>query len=303
MQHDEIGAIAEIAQQRAFVVGRTIEHPERAVGGCGHDYAVMAAAVAPFVDDRHAVRIAQDLRDAGTVADVAGIGRRQPLHIFLRSPRHRAPLRARGELEQTVIGEEACEGRRGIGRHVVDGGRPDRGAHRQEMQPRERFGIIFRFQIFAERHLPRRGIRQKFVGFAIEAHRVAQHAPIIAFQKRGRLRDEARQRSGIFEPAVVERHRERHFAGARRHVEVAEQGREIGIVRFVVDDEARIDRHRAAGRFDFDRVRVATDPRLAFIDRHAMMACEQPGGGHSRNAGADDRKIGARSGPSDAFNG
>ncbi len=145
-------------------------------------------------------------------------------------------------------------------------------------------------QILAQTHPRRGGLRQHRRCLAVEAQRIAQHPPVIAPRQHGRLGDEPREAARIFERAAIERDRKTHIALRRLHAEVAEEGAQIGIVRFVIDDEPGIDRRSA----DVDRMAMAADPVFALIERHAVVARQEPRSRHAGDAGADDGEIAAR---------
>lgn len=56
----------------------------------------------------------------------------------------------------------------------------------------------------------------------------------------------------------------------RRDAELGKQRRQIGIILLVIDDEAGIDRNLNSVVIHVDRRRMASGPRLAFIQRNVM---------------------------------
>ena len=119
-------------------------------------------------------------------------------------------------------------------------------------------------------HIPRR--------LTIEAREIAQHRPKARAQQVAPLGEEAAEiGAGIFETAVFHRNREGHLRGGRLDSEMFEQGRQIGIGRFIVDNETGIDAAGAVRRRDMNGVGMSTCPVIGFVERHAMALAQQPG--------------------------
>src|SRR5690349_9413653 len=76
------------------------------------------------------------------------------------------------------------------------------------------------------------------------------------------------------------------------HVQMAEESRQIGIIRPVEDDEAGIHRNGAAVIVHRDRAAMAADAWRLFIDRDVVARMKQEGGAKSGNACTDDRDPG-----------
>ena len=72
---------------------------------------------------------------------------------------------------------------------------------------------------------------------------------------------------------------------------MVEERREVGIVRGIVDDEAGIDRDRALGAIDIDRVGVPAEPAVLLVERHVVAAAQQPSRREPGDAGADNRNA------------
>src|SRR5258708_12042389 len=75
---------------------------------------------------------------------------------------------------------------------------------------------------------------------------------------------------------------------------MSEQRRQIGIIQFVVDDEADIDRNLCTVIVDGDGVAVSAGPDFAIINRDRMALRQGPGGGIAGNSRADNRKPHAK---------
>ena len=103
------------------------------------------------------------------------------------------------------------------------------------------------------RHVARRG--------AIEAHKISEHAPESRADGISPLGKQSQNAgAGIFESAVVKRHRERHVGPLTRDTDVLQQSREIWIGRVVEHYKARVHRHTA----DIDRVTVPAEAVIGF---------------------------------------
>ena len=101
----------------------------------------------------------------------------------------------------------------------------------------------------------------------VEARDVADHTPEARIAEVAPLRDQRAQiLQPVFQPPAVDRRTEAHVAFLDRHVEVAEQPRQVRVIRVVEDDEAGVDRlvaapagHHGAG--------MAAQPRLGLVER------------------------------------
>src|SRR6478735_8594838 len=70
---------------------------------------------------------------------------------------------------------------------------------------------------------------------------------------------------------------------------MGEQLGQIGIVQFVVDDEADIDRQRSPVVVDGNGVAVSARPYLAIVDRNRIALRQGPGRGIASNSRSDHR--------------
>ena len=77
----------------------------------------------------------------------------------------------------------------------------------------------------------------------------------------------------------------------RRDAEFGKERRQIGVILFVIDDEAGIDRNLNPVVIGVDRRRMASGPCLAFIKRDVVHLTQRPGCGGARDAGADDGDL------------
>ena len=126
-------------------------------------------------------------------------------------------------------------------------------------------------------------------GSIVEAPEVAQHQPETRVGEVALLGEEsAKAGAGIFEPAAVARNRERHVRSKRAHAEVSEKRGQVGIGSFVVDNKARIDRHRPARSFDRHGVGMSAKPGFTLIKHYVMALAEQPRCRKAGYASSDD---------------
>ena len=91
------------------------------------------------------------------------------------------------------------------------------------------------------------------------------------------------------EAAGVRRHRKAHAAFDRVDAEMGEQRLQVGIVQFIVDDEADVDRKLSAVIVDADGVAVAAGPEFAVVDGDRIMFRQGPGGGIAADSRPDHR--------------
>ena len=65
----------------------------------------------------------------------------------------------------------------------------------------------------------------------------------------------------------------------------------VGIVAFVVDDEAGVHRDTAIGRINIDGVGVTANMIFGFVERYTVALGEQPGCRQSGDSGANNRDV------------
>ena len=198
-------------------------------------------------------------------------------------PDHGSPGRTVGEIEQAVVKVEANERFRRIFANLHCRSGPDRRRHRIQIVIAKGPPVAAPIEIGAKRTeilttnvLPR---------LTKESHDIAQHRPIARPQQVGALRDEAAQSGpGIFDSPIVYRNRERHVAFARLDADVSEQGGEVRIGALIVDNKAAID-WRA---IPVERVRMAPESRLSFVEGHVARLGKEPCGAEPGNPAADN---------------
>jgi len=110
-----------------------------------------------------------------------------------------------------------------------------------------------------------------------------------------RLREEALERTLVFDPAALQRHGEGHVALLGPHVEVGEEAAQVGVVRLVVDDEPGVDRHATARDGQVAGIGVPARVVGCFVDDDFVVAAEQPGGPQAGDPGPDDGDFHERS--------
>ena len=152
------------------------------------------------------------------------------------------------------------------------------------------FAIAILIEVLAERRQAKLGDVAR--GLAIEPHDVAQHRPEAEVQDIALLGENAGEIAArIFEIAVVERDRERHFRRLGGRPQMREQRRQIRVGDLVIDDEAGVDRDRSRLRGSIDSVAMAAGATLGFENGHVMLLAEQPGGRKTRYARPHHRNI------------
>ena len=67
-----------------------------------------------------------------------------------------------------------------------------------------------------------------------------------------------------------------------------EQRRQVWIVSLVINDESGVDRCRPLIRWSVNRIRMAADPVVFFVNRYPMRLIKKPCRGHSGDPGPDD---------------
>ena len=130
----------------------------------------------------------------------------------------------------------------------------------------------------------------------VEGQDVAQHPEIGRRQQVAWLRKQAPRGFAPvdaaalpLEAAGVGGDRKAHAAFHGLDAEMGEQRRQVGIVQFVIDDEADIDRKRRPIVIDGDGVAVAAGPEFAIVDRDRIALRQGPGGGIAGNSRSDHR--------------
>ena len=150
MEHRDVPAVAERAEQAALVGARVGQHVEGLIGMDRHDDVIEGRAVPARIDDAHPAGFAHDPGDGGTEPDAVGVAGGQPLDVGPATADHGAPDRAIVKGKEAVVVEEADEARR---REVEDGGsrgRPDRPGHGQEVVVAEGGAVPARREIVAK---------------------------------------------------------------------------------------------------------------------------------------------------------
>ena len=220
----------------------------------------------------------------------------QPSGILARSALHRPPDRASGDLQQAVVLVEPHER---LGRIVADvtrGRRPDGGRLRQEVVLLEGGTIAAGGQVVAEIEVVvfnRRQVRRRL---AVEAHKIAQHRPEPRSPQVRSLGEKGRQTvAAIFDPTAVQADGEAHVRGAGGDVEMIEEGDEVRIAGFVVDDEAHVHRDRTLPSGGFDCMCMTADIAATLEQGHIVRLGEKPRGGHARDSRPDHRDLHASS--------
>ena len=274
MQPGDIALIGQRTEYPRLCVVGIAEHRQRLVAMRGDDDVIVAPALPAPVRHGNTRRVARDTGNARAIENAAFERLHELLHIFARAARHRPPGRPDLQAHQTVIVEEAQESERRKLLHLFDGKRPDRRAHRQQVIVAQARRIALLAQEVAERLFVEPLREHERRRRSVKLHDVADHPPHAQRRDVAPVREQSVEPGArIFEappPARIERSGERHVAFLRRDAEMIEHGGEVRIVRFIVDDEARIDRHLAFRTIGDDRVRVSARPRGLLVDRDVV---------------------------------
>ena len=227
--------------------------------------------------------------DRGAHADAVGEGRRERLDVARRAARDRRPLRAPGEREHPVVGEEGDQEARREGPHLLGVGRPHGGGlgHEQALDEPAREALVV--QEGAQRALVA-GVGEQGARRAVEAHVVGHHAQEARPREVRRLGDQpARAARGVLEVLVLRADREAHVGRLARDAELVEQRLEARVVAVVEDDEAGVDVPCGVVGVDADRVRVPADVIAGLVDDDLVLGVQQMGSRQARDARPDDR--------------
>ena len=280
VQHRPVRGEAEMLQDSALVGAGVGDEAERLVGVAGEDHMVEPPLVAAGEQQVDALRFAGDGGNVGVghhaepalLEHAVDIG---PGPAFDGAPDR--PL-VDIEFEQAMVGEEVDEGAGRELQHRAGRGRPDGGADRQQMVLDE--GV--RIAMVPEKRADA-GVAAGFGGGVAlgpfeEADDVGHHAPVARPEEVAALAEEAIEIApAIFHRAVIGRDRKAHVGGGGVDADMAEEGREVGVVLLVIDDKAGIDRHRAIGRQRVDGIGVSAQPGRILDQRHIGALGEQPG--------------------------
>ncbi len=135
----------------------------------------------------------------------------------------------------------------------------------------ERAAVALRIEIVAQTRqaaFQRAGVGRRV---AVEPGEVREHRPESGAHQVAPLGEEAEDIvAPVFQRPVLEADRETHVGGLGRNAQVIEQGHEIGIVRFVVDDEAHVHRCRSRRRGCIRREAVPAQPVSGLVERDAV---------------------------------
>ena len=277
VQNREVAIGAEGAEQRALLGVGVAQHRQRLMRVRRDDDVIMHGRAAGDIDQPHMLAVTQDGDDLAPEMQRPRQALKEPADIAAGSAGHRAPDRTASRLQQAVIGTKAHEGGGGVIAHGSGRRRPDGCGHGHDVVALEGGAVPPMVEISAEAQPL--GFHQPKVpgGLGIEAAEVAQHRPEARTDQVEALSEEpAEIGAGIFKTTIIHRHREGHLGRHRRHAEMPEQGGQIGIGLFIVDDETGVDAERAVGGLHRDRVGVSARPLIHLVDRHAMALAQQP---------------------------
>ena len=288
VQHRLVGLVGEGAEDVGLGGARIGQQRERLVGVGGDHHLVEllgGLAVGHDVDVRGVAGHGDDRR---ADADAVGEGGGERLDVARGAARDRRPLRAPGERQHPVVGEELRRGS-APGTTTSARGRPTTprrpgaraGGRRTSARSPRRPGR----RAASDR---RRGRRAAARG-AVEAHVVGHHRQEARPGEVRRLGEQAAEAArGVLEVLGLGADREAHVGRLARDRELVEQRLEARVVAVVEDDEAGVDVPGRIVGVDPDRVRVPADVVARLVDDDLVLGVQEMGGGQPRDARSDD---------------
>ena len=236
-----------------------------------------------------------DRRHGAAEPELIAEGGDHLLQIAAAAALYRAPHRAI-ILQQAVVAEERDEILRREVQHLAGARGPDRRPHRRQIIGQQAGREVAVGKICTERQSGQLARRMVFDALAVEGQDVAQHPQVGWRQQVARLREQALRGFAPvvaaalpLEPAGVGADRKAHAALHGLDPQMSEQRRQVGVIEFVVDDKADIDRDRCPVIVDGNSVAVAARPELAVVDRDRIALRQGPGRGIAGNSRSDNR--------------
>jgi len=196
--------------------------------------------------------------------------------VFARTALDRPPEGTTQNLEEGMIGKKANEGFGRKFHHALGGRRPDGSGNGQDVIVDEGLGIAKTLEEFADGEIVRAG-RDLLFSIAEEADNVGHQLPMARANYIAALTEKAAQDfAGIFHLTLTDGDGEGHIGPRRFDAEMIEQRRQVGIVLFVIDDEAGIDGNAALFGAGKDGVGVAAGAFVFFEKRDLLSPGKQP---------------------------
>src|SRR5579872_4195686 len=263
----------------------------------GHHDVIKELALAVSVGDDDTVSLSFDRSDCAAETDAILECRGQFVDIIPASTHDRPPYRA-VMLQEAVIAEE---------RHEIFGGkvhdlarwrRPDRSAHWREIvgqQARRKFAAP---EIITETYAGEPAGAVIVDALAVEDHDIAKHRKIAWRKQVFRLGKQTRRRlppilaaALPFKATGIGGDGEAHAALLGRNAQMRKQRGQIGVIQFVVDNEADIDRDRRALIVNLDGMAVTSRPQFPIKDRDMIPFRQDPRSGIAGNSRSNHRNA------------
>ena len=178
VQHRQVAAVFEGAQDAALLRRRIVQQGQRRVAVGGDHHLVEALHVAGDVAHLRAAGDALARRSPARRCGPRPVkAARQLADIGAAAALDRAPQAAAEDAHHAVVLEEADQGRGRIGADRRQRRRPDRRGLRQQVVVAERLAVALLGQVVVERGQRRLQRGQVLRPVPVEPHHVAQHAP------------------------------------------------------------------------------------------------------------------------------
>ena len=262
------------------------QHLQRLVAVCRDHDRIEARRCAVGQRQRHRIGLPGNRRNWRRNTDAVGESARQCLHVGMRSPLDHPPGRAIAQAQEPVPLEEADEI---VGReiqHALHRGRPDCRAQRENVLIHERLGVGVTLEVLAQRDRWTL-VLQELDGLPVEAHDVPQH-PVEGGPDQVPALGEQRVERGpvVLETRRIALHAETHVRRLRFDAELGHKPCEVRIGRLAEHDEPGVDGVVLPFQLHVDGVRVPPHVVVRLEHGHFVIALQQVGCDHTRDAAA-----------------
>jgi hypothetical protein len=290
VEHDFVGLVGPGAEQALFV-GVGIPEQFQGLVGVGADDNVVETFF-PTVGKAEvdAFRGSEDFFGGLAGEDVGFEEPEGPADVGVAAAGDDAPLGAVFEGQQSVVLEKVEVGIGGeIGEAFGRGG-PDGGAHGEEVAVAEDVGKVVLFEEGAEGELAGGAVGEGRGAEASEAAEFAEEGPVVGGNEMSETGEDAAEGgAGVGVAAVLLVVAEGHVGVFEGDVPFGEKAAEMGVVPVIHDYEAGVDGCAGVGSVGNGQgAGVAANSRIFLEEADPEVVLQQPGGGESGDAGADD---------------
>ena len=218
--------------------------------------------------------------------------RQHGTEVLPRAARHHIPLRAIGDIQQTVMLKEAQKQRQRKTTHLLKRARPDGSAHWQNVMTGKKRAEAVLFQERLERGVFVNIAHQRGFRLTVKARDIFQQPPESRIDQITALGKKRREGVPVvFQTALRIMYREAHLGFLPANTQLAEQAHKARIGAIVVDNKPGINRISALRRGDIDRRGMPAGRRCGLENRDLVMPGQTPGAGHPGDAAANNRDI------------